>query len=87
MIRMKCAAEKLSLQTRGILLLPIVTFFTVVANVFLPVAGFFLAIPLLILTGVLATAPPEQNLPAPVALMAAVAIGAKGPDVDDRQPH
>ena len=61
MNRMKCAAEKLSLRTLGIILLPIVIFFTVVANIILPVVGLFMAIPLFLLTGVLIAAPPSKT--------------------------
>lgn len=61
MNRMKCAAEKLSLRTLGIILLPIVIFFTVVANIILPVVGLFLAIPLFLLTGVLIAAPRSKT--------------------------
>jgi hypothetical protein len=58
---MKCAAEKLSLRTLGIILLPIVIFFTVVANIILPVVGLFMAIPLFLLTGVLIAAPRSKT--------------------------
>ena len=61
MNRMKCAAEKLSLRTLGIILLPIVIFFTVVANIILPVVGLFMAIPLFLLTGVLIAAPRSKT--------------------------
>lgn len=61
MNRIKCAAEKLSLRTLGFILLPIVVFFTVVANIILPVVGFFLALPLFILVGVLIAAPRSKT--------------------------
>ena len=61
MNQLKCAAEKMSLRTLGLILLPIVTFFTIVANIILPILGLFLAIPLFILTGVLIAAPRSKT--------------------------
>lgn len=61
MNQIKCAAEKLSLRTLGLILLPFVLFFTVVANMMLPFLGLFLAIPLFILTGVLIAAPRSKT--------------------------
>jgi len=61
MNQIKCAAEKMSLRTLGFILLPIVAFFTIVANVVLPFLGIFLAIPLFILVGVLIAAPRSKT--------------------------
>jgi hypothetical protein len=61
MNRIKCAAEKMSLRTLGLILLPIVVFFTIVANMILPVLGFFLALPLFVLVGVLIAAPRSKT--------------------------
>ena len=61
MNQIKCAAEKMSLRTLGLVLLPFVLFFTVVANIMLPFLGLFLAIPLFILTGVLIAAPRSKT--------------------------
>ena len=61
MNQIKCAAEKMSLRTLGLILLPFVLFFTVVANIMLPFLGLFLAIPLFILTGVLIAAPRSKT--------------------------
>ena len=61
MNQIKCAAEKMSLRTLGLILLPIVVFFTIVANVILPFLGLFLALPLFILVGVLIAAPRSKT--------------------------
>ena len=61
MNQIKCAAEKMSLRTLGLILLPFVLFFTVVANIMMPFLGLFLAIPLFILTGVLIAAPRSKT--------------------------
>ena len=61
MNQIKCAAEKLSLRTLGLILLPFVAFFTIVANIVLPLLGLFLAIPLFILDGVLLAAPKNKT--------------------------
>lgn len=57
----KCAAEKLSLRTLGLILLPFVFFFIVVANIVLPILGLFLALPLMVLVGVLIAAPRSKT--------------------------
>jgi len=61
MNRIKCTAEKMSLRTLGLILLPLVIFFAIVANIVLPVLGLFLALPLLILIGVLIAAPRSKT--------------------------
>jgi hypothetical protein len=61
MNQIKCAAEKLSLRTLGFILAPFVIFFTVVANIILPFLGLFLAIPLIVLVGVLIAAPKSKT--------------------------
>jgi len=61
MNQFKCAAEKLSLRTLGLILLPFVFFFIVVANIVLPILGLFLALPLMVLVGVLIAAPRSKT--------------------------
>jgi hypothetical protein len=61
MNQFKCAAEKLSLRTLGLILLPFVIFFIVVANIVLPILGLFLALPLMVLVGVLIAAPRSKT--------------------------
>ena len=61
MNKIKCASEKVTLRTLGFVLLPFVLFFTVVANIVLPVFGFFLAIPLFIFVGVFLAAPKSKT--------------------------
>ena len=61
MNQIKCAAEKMSLRTLGLILLPFVAFFTIVANVVVPFLGLFLAMPLIILVGVLIAAPRSKT--------------------------
>ena len=61
MEKIKCASEKLTLRTLGFILLPFVLFFAFVANVVLPVFGFFLAIPLFIFVGVFLAAPKTKT--------------------------
>ena len=61
MDKLSCAADKLSLRTLGFILLPFVLFFTFVANVVIPVFGFFLAIPLFIFVGVFLAAPKSKT--------------------------
>jgi hypothetical protein len=51
----------MSLRTLGLILLPFVAFFTIVANVVLPFLGLFLAIPLFVLNGVLLAAPKSKT--------------------------
>lgn len=57
----KCAAEKLTLRALGFILIPFVLFFVVVANIVLPVFGFFLSLPLIILNVVLVSAPKSKT--------------------------
>ena len=61
MTKLKCASEKLTLRTLGLILLPFVLFFAFVANVVLPVFGFFLAIPLFVFTGIFLAAPKSKT--------------------------
>jgi len=61
MNQLKCAAEKLSLRTLGLILSPFVAAFVIVANIVLPFLGLFLAMPLIILVGVLIAAPRSKT--------------------------
>jgi hypothetical protein len=61
MNQLKCAAEKLSLRTLGLILSPFVAGFVIVANIVLPFLGLFLAMPLIILVGVLIAAPKSKT--------------------------
>jgi len=61
MNKLKCAAEKMTLRTLGFVLLPFVLFFTFVANIVLPVLGFFLAVPLFIVVGLFLAAPRSKT--------------------------
>jgi len=61
MSKMKCAAEKMTLKTLGLVLSPFVIFFVVVANIVLPVVGFFFALPLIILNVLLVSAPKSKT--------------------------
>jgi hypothetical protein len=61
MNQLKCAAEKVTLRTLGLILLPFVLFFVVVANIVLPIVGLFLAIPLVFLIGILIAAPRSKT--------------------------
>lgn len=61
MDKFKCAAEKLTLRGLGYILLPFVVFFALIANVVLPVFGFFLAIPLFAIVAVLIAAPKSKT--------------------------
>jgi hypothetical protein len=61
MSKLKCAAEKMTLRTLGIILLPFVLFFVVLANIVLPVAGMFFALPLIILNALFLIAPKSKT--------------------------
>ncbi len=61
MNKLKCAAEKMTLKTLGLIIAPFVLFFVVVANVVLPVIGFFFALPLIILNVLLVSAPKSRT--------------------------
>lgn len=61
MSKLKCTAEKMTLKTLGVIISPFVLFFVVVANIVLPVVGFFLALPLIILNVLLLSAPKSRT--------------------------
>jgi hypothetical protein len=61
MSKLKCAAEKMTLKTLGVILLPFVAFFVIVANIVLPVVGFFFALPVIILDVLLMVAPKSKT--------------------------
>lgn len=59
--KLKCAAEKMTLRMLGVILLPFVVFFVIVANIVLPVIGFFFALPVIILDLLLMSAPKSKT--------------------------
>jgi len=61
MNKLKCAAEKMTLKTLGIILIPFVLFFVVVANIVLPLVGLFLALPVIILNVLFIAAPKSKT--------------------------
>jgi len=61
MNKLRCSAEKMTLKTLGLILLPFVLFFVVVANIVLPVVGFFFALPVVILNVLLMAAPKSRS--------------------------
>jgi hypothetical protein len=61
MNKLRCSAQKMTLKTLGIILLPFVLFFVVVANIVLPVVGFILALPVIILDVLLMAAPKSKS--------------------------
>jgi hypothetical protein len=61
MNKFRCTAEKTTLKTLGLILLPFVLFFVVVANVVLPIIGLFFALPLVILNILLISAPKSKT--------------------------
>ncbi len=61
MNKIKCAAEKLTLRSLGLILIPFVLFFVIVSNIVLPVFGLFLSLPLIILDIVFLAAPKSKT--------------------------
>lgn len=61
MNKFRCAAERTTLKTLGVILLPVVLFFVVVANIVLPVVGMFFAIPVVMLDILLLAAPKSKT--------------------------
>lgn len=61
MSKFECGAEKTTLKTLGILMLPLALFFVVVSNMLLPMAGFFLSLPVVILNVLLLSAPKSET--------------------------
>ena len=59
--KLRCAAEKMTLKTLGLILVPFVLFFVIVANIVLPVFGLFLALPVIILNILFVTAPKSKT--------------------------
>ena len=60
MNKLDCFSEKMSSRTLGFVLLPLALFLAFIGGIVLPVVGFFFALPLLIMSGVLLFAP-ESN--------------------------
>lgn len=61
MDKIKCAAEKITLRTLGLGLIPFVLFFVIIANMMLPIFGLFLSLPLVILNIVFLAAPKSKT--------------------------
>lgn len=61
MNKLRCAAEKTTLKAMGLMLLPFVLFFVVVANIVLPFFGLFFALPLIILNVLFIAAPKRKT--------------------------
>jgi hypothetical protein len=61
MNKLRCSAEKMTLKTLGLILLPFVLFFIVVANIVLPVVGFFFTVPVIMLNVLLMAAPKSKS--------------------------
>jgi hypothetical protein len=60
MNKIECFSAKMSSRTLGLVILPFALFLAFVGGIVLPVVGFFFALPLLIMSGVLLFAP-ESN--------------------------
>jgi hypothetical protein len=56
-----CNSEKLSSRTLGFILLPLALLLALVGGLILPIVGFFFAVPLLLLSGVLLLAPESKT--------------------------
>ena len=61
MDKYKCVAEKTTLKSLGLILIPFVLFFVVAANIVLPIIGLFFALPLVILNVLLISAPKSKT--------------------------
>ena len=61
MNKFRCTAEKMTLKTLGLILIPFVLFFVVVANIVLPLVGLFLALPIIILNILFIAAPKSKT--------------------------
>lgn len=55
-----CLSEKYSARALGVFLLPVTLFLGLMGGIFLPVIGFFFALPLLIMSGALIFAPESK---------------------------
>jgi hypothetical protein len=60
MNKIDCFSAKMSSRTLGFVLLPFALFLAFVGGVVLPVVGFFFALPLLVMSGVLMFAPESK---------------------------
>ena len=60
MNKIDCLSEKISARTLGVFLLPVALFLAFMGGLFLPVIGFFFALPLVILSGALLFAPESK---------------------------
>jgi len=56
-----CMYERITLRTLGLVLLPFVLFFVVVAGIVVPVVGAIFALPLLVLVGLFLAAPRSKT--------------------------
>jgi hypothetical protein len=60
MNKIECFSVKMSSRTLGVFILPFAFFLAVVGGIVLPVIGFFFALPLLVMSGVLLLAPESK---------------------------
>ena len=60
MNQVNCAKERISSRTLGLILLPVGLLLVLAGFLLLPVLGFFFAIPILILSGLLLAAPQSR---------------------------
>lgn len=60
MNKVDCFSAKMSSRTLGFVLLPFALFLAFIGGIVLPVLGFFFALPLLVMSGVLLFAPESK---------------------------
>jgi hypothetical protein len=60
MNKIDCFSAKISSRTLGVILLPFSLFLALIGGIVLPVIGFFFALPLLVMSGVLLFAPESR---------------------------
>jgi len=60
MNKIECFSAKMSSRTLGVFILPFALFLALVGGIVLPVIGFFFALPLLVMSGVLLLAPESK---------------------------
>ena len=60
MNKIECFSAKISSRTLGVIIFPLALFLGVVGGIVLPVIGFFFALPLLVMSGVLVLAPESK---------------------------
>jgi hypothetical protein len=60
MNKIDCLSEKYSARALGVFLLPFTIFLAIIGGIFLPVIGFFFALPLVVMSGALIFAPESK---------------------------